>query len=461
MPPTLGGGRGKWIRLGNDLVVCCPPAWYQRTIRRGSGANILASMPNRNTNSDEPGTARARSPLNHWPQARVAPPWRDRGTWVQFVVQSVFFFGIAAMSINVVTMRPLTTTVAEYLGYAIAFVALLIQRYVTERGIALVAIGLALVLIAMFVASPDSGVPPPVLAYGIVAYEAWYISAYSRRFRRWLALLVIGSIAAAVYYVLAYPNEADFRQNAAQSATAVVLSLVTIGLGWQLGLGTRRRVEEVTELAAKAELAALAERTRIAREMHDIVAHSLTVVIAQSDGGRYAARKDPHKAVEALETIGSTGREALVQMRGLLSVLREGEARSLDSTPGLSGLPALVAGSERDGLRVDFEQVGEARSVREATGLAVYRIVQESLTNVLKHAGRTEALVELAWQGETLGVTVENAPGRGLVDSDASNEPGRGLAGIAERAKVLGGAASWGESTRFPGGFAVEVEVPA
>ena len=126
-------------------------------------------MPNRNAFAAGPGTVRDRRPLNHWPQARVAPPWRDRGTWVQFVVQSVFFFGIAAMSINVVTMRPLTATVAEYLGYAIAFVALLIQRYVTERGIALVAIGLALVLVAMFVASPDSGGPPPGLAYGIVA----------------------------------------------------------------------------------------------------------------------------------------------------------------------------------------------------------------------------------------------------------------------------------------------------
>lgn len=356
---------------------------------------------------------------------------------------------------------------ATYGGYALVFVALLVQRYAPEKGIALaagglVAAGIGTVGTAVWASTTGNASNPPILAYGVVTYEAWYISAYARRRRTWLAALVCGSIATSCGYVWAYPNAADLRQNLTQTATLALLTIVTLGLGWQLGLGTRRRVEEVSELAARAELAALAERTRIAREMHDIVAHSLTAVIAQSDGGRYAARKDPGKAVEALEAIGTTGREALAQMRGLLSVLREGGARSLDSTPGLSGLPALVAGSERDGLRVEFRQSGEARPVREATGLAVYRVVQESLTNALKHAGRTEAVVALTWRGDTLGVRVDNAPGRGLVDPPAPDAgPGRGLAGIAERATVLGGTASWGESTMYPGGFSVDVEVPA
>ena len=103
----------------------------------------------------------------------------------------------------------------------------------------------------------------------------------------------------------------------------------------------------MANLAARAELATVSERNRIAREMHDIVAHSLTVVIAQADGGRYAGRKDPAKAMEALETISARGREALTQMRGLLSVLHEGDDRTTTSTPGVSALKDLIADANR------------------------------------------------------------------------------------------------------------------
>ena len=390
--------------------------------------------------------------ITTWPQARIAPPWRDRGTWVQLVVQLILFSAGMSVDFGVqLSEVPLWSDVLRNVGYVLVFVALIVQRYSPRRGVPLTAVGLVLVGI--------SGTGTLLLAYGVVVYEAWYISAYQRRFRLWLVLLATGSLLSIVSYVARYPNGVETLDSWPQAAGMSTLALVSIALGWQLGLGTRRRVRDVSELAAKAELAALAERTRIAREMHDIIAHSLTAIIAQSDGGRYAARKDPQQAVTALETIGGTGREALVQMRQLLSVLREDDSRTLEVAPGLTGIPSLVASAERDGLRVDFRQEGEPRAVGESAGLTIYRIVQEGLTNILKHAGRTDALVVFEWNSRDMEIRIDNAPGNGLVDTAEVDGDGRGLSGIAERARVLGGSARWGESHEYRGGFTVNARL--
>ena len=390
--------------------------------------------------------------ITTWPQARIAPPWRDRGTWVQLVVQFILFglgmsvdFGASFAEV------PLWSDILRNVGYVVVFIALIVQRYSVRRGVPLTAVGLVFVGI--------SGTGTLLLAYGVVVYEAWYISAYQRRLRVWLGLLAAGSLLSIANFVVKYPNGVETLDSWPQMGGMAVLALVSIALGWQLGLGTRKRVRDVSELAAKAELAALAERTRIAREMHDIIAHSLTAIIAQSDGGRYAARKDPKQAVTALETIGGTGREALVQMRQLLSVLREDDSRTLEVAPGLTGIPSLVASAERDGLRVDFRQDGEPRAVGESAGLAIYRIVQEGLTNILKHAGRTDALVVFEWHPADVEIRIDNAPGDGLVDSAEIDGDGRGLSGIAERARVLGGSANWGESQEYRGGFTVKARL--
>ena len=399
-------------------------------------------------------STRTEPSITTWPQARYAPPWRDRGTWVQFVVQLILFGLGASVDFGVaVDGTDLWRDIIRNVGHVVVFGALLVQRYSSVRGIPLAAAGLVLVGI--------SGSGAYVLPYGVAVYEAWYISAYARKFRAWLLALIGGSILSIVNFVANYPSGQTLTDSWTQVFGMVMMALVSIALGWQLGMGTRRRVRDVSELAAKAELAALAERTRIAREMHDIVAHSLTAIIAQSDGGRYAAKKDPSQASKALETIGDTGRDALVQMRQLLSVLREDDSRSLESAPGLMGIPSLISEAERDGLRVDFTQEGTPRSVRESAGLAIYRIVQESLTNVRKHAGNTEALVVFRWSQDAVEIRVDNAPGRGLVSVDGSEHSGRGLSGIKERAQVLGGHAEWGESTVYPSGFAVRAEVRA
>lgn len=393
--------------------------------------------------------------------------WRDRGFWLQLVIQcAVFlFFGITDVS-NAFYVSETLPAVILTVGYTLVFVGLLVQRWRPEVGLAVVAVGMVLAAAGM------SGIY--FLAYLVVCYESWFISAFIRQRRgMWLALLLTGSVVSVVVFVLTEVygvQPADALESAGMGETGFILvvlvlvAVLSIGLFWQLGMTTRRQQERMENLATRVELAAAAERTRIAREMHDIVAHSLTAVIAQADGGRYAGRKDPPKAIEALDTISSTGRDALTQMRQLLSVLRDDSgtpARGTDTPPGLAGVPALVQDAERAGLRVDYRVLGNPVEVDVAVGLSVFRTVQESLTNVLKHAGPTTCRLQLDWNVPgKLRITVDNAPGSSLVGEDLSTDGrGQGLVGLRERAGIHGGTADWGGSDIYVGGWRVDVTV--
>jgi signal transduction histidine kinase len=421
-------------------------------------------------------------------QAPAGRFWRDRGFWLQFIVQSVVFLFLGMLDVvsAVNAVEPLgesatpgqsvtsdAGTVTGVLlagGYGISFIGLLLQRRRPETGLAVVAAGSLTAAAAMS--------PVYMLGAGIVGYEAWFISGYVRRHRRrWLALLSVGAVATALLAVLASVfgfgwggtgaavGDIPVRELTVTLSVLVLLVIVSVALCWQLGLGVRRQHERMENLAARAELSAVTERNRIAREMHDIVAHSLTAVIAQADGGRYAGRKDPDKAIEALETIGSTGREALAQMRQLLSVLRDDGLRGTSAAPGVAGVPALVEDARRSGLEVDLQVLGRPREVSPTVGLTVYRTVQESLTNILKHAGRVGVTIVIDWtEPGRLTITVDNSPGTPgecLVDpeSAAGGAGGQGLLGLKERARVHGGSAGWGPSDIYPGGWRVTVKL--
>ncbi|QGH70237.1 sensor histidine kinase [Pseudactinotalea sp. HY158] len=246
------------------------------------------------------------------------------------------------------------------------------------------------------------------------------------------------------------------------AATAVLLF-------WSVGLLRRSRsdrTESLRERAARlelerdqqAQLATAAERNRIAREMHDIVAHSLSVVIAQADGGRYAAAADPAAAVTALSTISETGRAALADMRRILGVLRDedGQAADLIPQPADADIVALLEQVRRSGLEVSHVDLGTPRPMPPGTGVAVYRIVQEALTNVLKHAGpHARVTVTTQWTPAELVLTVED-DGRGA--AAATEVPGYGLVGMKERASMLGGALIAGP--RPGGGFRTRATIP-
>ena len=233
-------------------------------------------------------------------------------------------------------------------------------------------------------------------------------------------------------------------------------SAVLYGSVWLIGRVVGLRNERARELHEARDQHALeavaAERARIAREMHDAVSHSLAAIVMQSAGAQNVLDSDPERARASLASIETAARRGLVEMRKLLGLLGETEA-GLTPQPGLGGLDELV-GSVRDtGLRVDLVVTGEQRAVPGSVDVSAYRIVQESLTNVMKHAGAASVRVEVRYEREELAVEVVD-DGVGDAGSDGR---GRGLAGMQERAQLLGGSLDAGPTGH---GFRVAARLP-
>lgn len=216
-----------------------------------------------------------------------------------------------------------------------------------------------------------------------------------------------------------------------------------------------------------SRLASSAERSRIAREMHDVVAHSLAVMIAQADGGRYVAASDPAATAQALSTISDTGRSALSEMRRLLEALREGSPESAETLdveggiapqPDIADLGPLIDRFRGAGLIVQFQSQGTATPMPPGLEVTVYRTVQEGLTNVLKHAGPTAvAHVTLTWSSSSLTVEIRD-DGPGTEAPITEQDTGHGLLGMRERAAVYGGTLRAGQVPG--GGFRVRLLLP-
>ncbi|MBX9471003.1 sensor histidine kinase [Microcella sp.] len=186
-----------------------------------------------------------------------------------------------------------------------------------------------------------------------------------------------------------------------------------------------------------------AERTRVARDVHDIVAHSLTVVIAQADGARYATAGDAPAAADAFETIAQTARGALADVRVLLTELRH--TQEAGPQPGLDDLDALLDSMRDSGLTLEVREFGDRGRLTESRELALYRIVQESLTNALRH-GDGAATLELEWGEQAVDLVVTNAsPG----ETREFKEGGHGIDGMRERASLAGGELSVHDGPMF------------
>ena len=244
-------------------------------------------------------------------------------------------------------------------------------------------------------------------------------------------------------------------------------------LAWVLGDSMRYRRAHYASLEdraarlererdAQAQIAAAAERARIARELHDVVAHNVSVMVVQADGASYALGADPDRAREALAAISATGRQALAEMRRLLGVLRreeEGGSSGRAPQPGIGELGELLDQARSAGLPVSFTVAGEPRPVPSGAALAAYRIVQESLTNTRKHAGQvSSASVVLGYSPDSLVLTISD-DGRGdLGGSAMPGAPGHGLTGMRERVAMYGGSVTAGP--RAGGGFEVVAVLP-
>ncbi|MEU9447441.1 sensor histidine kinase [Streptomyces sp. NPDC048277] len=213
------------------------------------------------------------------------------------------------------------------------------------------------------------------------------------------------------------------------------------------------------EQAERARRAVAEERGRIARELHDVVAHHMSVISVQAGLARFVFESNPGKARGALGTIADTSGEALEELRRMLQVLREEDPRAAERAPmpTLERLAELVERVRSGGLPVEYAVEGEHRPLPPGVELCAYRVVQEALTNVLKHAGRAHARVLLRYGPQDLTVSVLD-DGEGVNPDRVRTGAGHGLIGMRERAKLYGGTISVGP--RPEGGFAVELTLP-
>lgn len=288
------------------------------------------------------------------------------------------------------------------------------------------------------------------------------VAAQSRRLHTVVAFLVmeLGALLVALRWI----SGTDDRV-----ATIVGLSLCVLVSGL-VGDSARSRRAYYAELEARADrlerereqeaqLAVADERARIAREMHDVVAHNVSVMVVQAEGAAYLLDTDPGRSRRAMGTVASTGRQALAEIRGLLGVLRSEQPADGERAPqpGLGDLPDLVDRVRHAGVAVDLTVTVDAGSVGAGRGLAAYRVVQEGLTNVLKHAGprvRTQVRVDRADGALRLTVTDD---GRGVA-ADSTDGRGHGLRGMRERVGVYDGTLRAGP--RPGGGYEVHAEIP-
>jgi len=308
--------------------------------------------------------------------------------------------------------------------------------------------------------------PTPLPADVALLVLLYTVAAYRPRRHSAIALLAClgGSVLAVWVWMPPFSGTPTYGE---RLIFAVLFLWGCLLLAWVLGDSMRYRrgyyaaLEDKAarleaERHAQAKIAAAAERARIARELHDVVAHHVSVMVVQADGAGYALRTDPDRAQAALSAISTTGRQALTEMRRLLGVLRSADQHTeLAPMPGLGELRELLDQARTAGLEVSYTLTGTPRELPEGAELAAYRVVQESLTNTRKHAGlAATAAVTLRYEPEGLTVEVTDD---GI--APVSDQPGgHGLAGMRERIAMYGGTVQAGP--RPGGGFGVTAHLP-
>lgn len=420
--------------------------------------------------------------------SRVQSYLRDNRGWMNIIVVAHMQFFCCVLSVAFINgygwiplISALSSTTALYFRYRFPY-----------SSIYVVIAALCLTLVTPF---PDSLV---ITCYPPVSLAAYHIGRHWRRRARFRGLILgwVGALTVTVQASLSLLYHwDDIPARIFISLMLGVLCGSIFTVFWFLGDSRRMRElrsEEFKERARRLEyeqeqerrLAAQDERTRIAREMHDIVAHSLSSIISQADGARYAAasartaraqqteqaeqagqaqQNTPDIAEQTLELIADTARDSLTQMRSLLGLLRTDEATAYAPVPTLNDVPALVEQSRRAGLPVTFTGITGtmARALPQGAELAAYRTVQEALTNALKHSPGAATTVTIHWGDEGLQLQVQNEP----VSSAAAQHiarpvpgSGNGLRGMSERIALYHGTLTYG--LQPDGGWLVEAALP-
>ena len=415
---------------------------------------------------------------------------RDKRGWMNFIVVAHMQFFCCVLSVAFINgygwiplISALCSTTALYFRYRFPY-----------GSIYVVIAALCLTLVEPY---PDS---LAITCYPPVSLAAYHIGRHWRRRARFRGLILgwVGALTVTVQASLSllyHWDDLPARIFVSMMLGVLCGSIFTVF--WFLGDSRRMRElrsEEFKERARRLEyeqeqerrLAAQDERTRIAREMHDIVAHSLSSIISQADGARYAAasartaraqqaeqpsqaqQSEPDIAEQTLELIADTARDSLTQMRSLLGLLRTDEATAYAPVPTLNDVPALVEQSRRAGLPVTFTGITGtgftstmARTLPQGAELAAYRTVQEALTNALKHSPGAATTVTIHWGKDGLHLRVQNDP----VSSTAAQHiarpvpgSGNGLRGMSERIALYHGTLTYG--LQPDGGWLVEAALP-
>lgn len=361
---------------------------------------------------------------------------------------------------------PLLDTIAVLLAgtlrAGLVFTALLMRRRIPLIGLIVVALLLSTHGTNPFTAFAD------IVALLFMMYAVPVYGSVRKGWLAWVIASLLGALAALI-------DQGDIALIGWDTIVAPsVLFLIALLIG--INLGNRRRylqaiIDRAHQLARerdqRAQLAVAEERSRIAREMHDIVAHSVSVMVALSEGSARTVTLAPDAARDAMERSAETGRTALAEMRRLLGALTDREPADRAPQPGIAELPALVGDFRAAQIHIECQTTGESRGDR-GQELAVYRVVQESLTNVLRHAGPgAHAAVSVVHAPEHTTVEVESDAARVAHAAGAHGGPGApisavdhaprlsdlgsglGLAGLAERVRMFGGSF---EAGALPGG---------
>ncbi len=303
--------------------------------------------------------------------------------------------------------------------------------------------------------------PPnqPPLASFIILLVAYYSAAAHGEGNR----AVVGAAAAFATEVLIIDVP---RFQAGESPGQIIPAWILYFVLWLAGRTIRQRrlqAERLEDLAAKLEIereekarvAVAEERSRISRELHDVIAHSVSVMVVQAQAAQRLLEGEQNEARQALGSIETTGRQALTEMRRLLGILRRTDAElALAPQPSLEHLDALIEKVRESGLPVEFHTEGETRPLPPGVDLSAYRIVQEALTNALKHAGPARARVEIHYGDDEVELEVtDDGPGTGR-----GGGAGQGLVGMRERVALYGGVLESGK--RDGGGYLVRAKLP-
>jgi signal transduction histidine kinase len=307
--------------------------------------------------------------------------------------------------------------------------------------LAVLALAIAVVVVANVVALLDA-TTTLAIALVVVVYS---VGAHTQGLRAWFgAAGVVALIGIEVAQQLSIGD--------------LLFIAMIIGGAWVAGRAIRHRRLRETQLErekAEAEAAIAEERARIARELHDVVAHSISVIVLQARGGRKLLEEEPAEARHALDTIERTASQALGEMRRLLGLLRESDEQlALAPQPTLARLGDLVGQVREAGLPVEVTIEGDPAELPPGVDLSAYRIVQEALTNALKHAGPTTARVVLRYSADELDLEVSD-DGAGEANGGGY---GHGITGIQERVALFGGAVEVG--SRPEGGYAIRARLP-